>query len=297
MSLYSDIQMYAKPSAGEITLFRALLQSFSIIGEAFEVHGKKYQVKFDNPLNTLAPQKSCEIADLLLYVYDGVKARFTFLQNKKVRHAYLPNGTIDIPLRQQHLLGKYPDIYPVGKRVFSKTLFSGHKLDSIGSLGVFYTDSTGRINMDYSIMNLMNCLKTPTWHDFDGNKKAKFVCTGGSGVIRTIKGYDEVEACPDLIEFEKHLLNMQIGEPIESIDNELRYQVLELVESAIQSTKSTGTTLQDIRKIRLEFDKIFQRRLNNQYINNANIPNNVTDEPRMNVVVINVEKVKKQRKK
>lgn len=239
-------------------LFRALLKSFSVIGDAYEVHGKKYQVKFDNPLNVLAKQKSCEIADLLLFVYDGVKARFTFLKNKKVRHAYLTNGTIDLPLRQHHLLGKYPDIYPVGQRVFSKTLFSSHTLDSIGSLGVFYIDGTGKINMDYSIMSLMRCLKTPTWHDFDGNKKSKFVCSGSSGAIRTVKGYDEVEACTNLVQFEKHLLNMEIGEPIESIHSELRYQVLEIVENAVKSLNLPSRTRIDIRNIRSEYDVVYR---------------------------------------
>lgn len=296
MSLYKDIQIYAKPTNNEVALFGALLKAFSTIGDTYQVHGKKYQVKFDNPLNTKAAQKSCEIADLLLFVYDGVNARFTFLQNKKAKPRYIPNGTIDIPVRQRFLLGNYPDIYPAGKIVFPQKLFSTHILDSIGSLGVFYTDPMGQINMDYSVMSLMSCLKTVNWLDYDSNASAKHVFSGIIGKVNKVKGYKEVEACSTLNDFEKHLINMEIGEPITSSNGATVHRVLEIVVSALKSIKTSHTSVSDIIKIQMEFDEKYRKQSNLNNISNKSINNRLKDfnddEVKLNVVVINASKAR-----
>lgn len=83
MSLYVEIQKHAKTSSGEVDLFKALQKSFKTFADVMNVHGTKYQMKFNNPLD-ITEEISCEIADLLIFVYDENEARFTYLQNKKL---------------------------------------------------------------------------------------------------------------------------------------------------------------------------------------------------------------------
>lgn len=181
MSLYVEIQKHAKVSSGEVELFKALQKSFRTFADVMNVHGTKYQMEFTNPLD-ITEEVSCEIADLLIFVYNENEARFTYLQNKKAYSStYLPNGEISIPLRQRYLLGNFPIIKAKNKSIYvPSTTFSSRILDSIGSLGVFYTDSLGLINMDYSIMSLMHTTELYTNLDYSSNKTKKFSFSGKS---------------------------------------------------------------------------------------------------------------------
>ncbi len=283
MSLYVEIQKHAKTSSGEVDLFKALQKSFKTFADVMNVHGTKYQMKFNNPLD-ITEEISCEIADLLIFVYDENEARFTYLQNKKAYSStYLPNGEISIPLRQHYLLGNFPIIKAKNKSIFiPSTIFSGRILDSIGSLGVFYTDSLGLINMDYSIMNLMHTTELYTNLDYSSNKPKKFLFNGIPLNTRKIKGYLEIESCPDLVYFEQSIKALKIGEPIVASSPYISDYVLSLVEDAIRNNECEFSSVDDILKLRQKLS-ISRSQDINAIIASKDLPN-------FKLAVINVKK-------
>lgn len=256
MSLYNDIQLHANPNSGEVALFRALKTAMSGIGYVNELHGTKYQVDFDNPLN---PSKivTCELCDLLVFVYRGTEARFTFLQNKKkFSPKYKGNDKISLPLRQRYLLGEFPQIVMKNKLLhIPKDLLNNRVLDSIGSLGVFYLDNSGKINMDYSIMSLMCTTSSYIFSDYDRNRTRTFSLSGTVNLIRTINFFQEVEACSDLTNFESYLLNMKIGEPITTSNKFESEYVLASIESILENDSKVNNKeiIGDLQNIRKEY--------------------------------------------
>jgi len=243
MSIYSDFQnQKLSNKSNEIDCFRGLMKAMKGIGYVNELHGTKYQVVFDNPLiphnkNDIA----CELCDLLILVYNKTNARFTFLQNKrKFSKNYIPNTKISLPLRQRYLLGDFPSIKMKDPSLYiPNDILVNRTLDSIGSLGVFYYEyNTGNINMDYSIMNLMNNPNSFNGYDYDKNHSRVFHFNGIVNLITTkANGFQELDACGNLIDFEKNLLNMTIGEPLNNGNHPLFDYILTLIENGIKKDK------------------------------------------------------------
>jgi len=77
-------------------------------------------------------------------------------------------------------------------------IFLNRNLDSIGSLGVFYVDTSSQINMDYSIMSLMSTSGSFNTSDYDKNHSRTFTFKGVIKNIWKIKTFEEVEACINL---------------------------------------------------------------------------------------------------
>ncbi|MDD3106216.1 MAG: hypothetical protein PHP65_00220 [Bacilli bacterium] len=292
MSIYHSIQSLVSFSAREEDIFRAFANSFSSIGDPLELHGTKYRVSFNNPLD-VTKNVSCEISDLLLFVYKGTTARFTFLQNKKAKNtSYVPNGYNGIPLRQRHLLGDFPLITAVNKKIyFPPNLFSSRTLDSIGSLGVFYIDSSHKINMDYSVMNLMQTTGIYNSVDYDGNHNRTFSFSGKSSNIRLVKGYYEIESCSNLIDFESNILKLVIGEPITNNNYSISEFILSVVEKAIEENECRFASLDDIKIIRKEHGITKDNNLSLVLKQPQQ-----QKQPNLKIVVINCDKVEKTNK-
>lgn len=282
MSIYGDIQKYATPKSSEVDQFRALMKAISKMGYTNELHGTKHQVTFDNPLAT-AHELSCELCDVLIFVYKKNEARYTFLQNKKtISTSYKPAYKINIPLRQKHLLGEFPYVKMRNKELsIPSDIFKNRILDSIGSIGVFYADKMGMLNMDYSIMSLMKLGKVVTKLDYDKNRSRVHEFNGVNSKVRTINHFDEVESCNNLIEFEKHLINMKIGEPITSTKQETSMYVIGLIKEILikDSSQNVEKYLNDIEKIS-KFNEIHQK------INNDNSSVNY---PNFKIAIIDVD--------
>jgi hypothetical protein len=255
MPIYKDIQAYVNISSGEIDLFRGLMKAMKGIGFVDELHGTKHLAQFDNPLNT-TQKISCEICDLLIFSYNGTQARFTFLQNKKnFAKSYKGINNISLPLRQRYLLGTFPLISMKNKeKHIPNDIFINRTLDSIGSLGVFYIDTSGQINMDYSIVSLMSTSGSFSAFDYEKNHNRTFSFTGVSNKIRLINSYEEVEACVDLNQFETNLMNMKIGEPISNLDKTYADYIISSIESVLgkEINDNTENIISDLKKIRKE---------------------------------------------
>ena len=269
MPIYKDIQAFVNISSGEIDLFRGLMKAMKGIGFVDELHGTKHRAQFDNPLNT-TQKISCEICDLLIFSYNGTQARFTFLQNKKnFAKSYKGISNISLPLRQRYLLGSFPLISMKNKeKHIPNDIFINRTLDSIGSLGVFYIDTSGQINMDYSIVSLMSTIGSFSAFDYEKNHNRTFSFTGVSNKIRLINSYEEVEACVDLNQFETNLMNMKIGEPISNLDKTYADYIISSIESVLgkEINDNTENIISDLKKIRKEHN------IENREVNKHGIP-------------------------
>ncbi len=288
MPLYTDIQAYTSIHSSEVELFRGLMMALKGIGYTDELHGTKHQAQFANPLN-LKNKVNCEICDVLLFVYKGTKARFTFLQNKKnFSHKYKGINKISLPLRQRYLLGNFPSINMTNKEKNIPTdIFTTRTLDSIGSLGVFYIDSTGKINMDYSIMSLMSTSGKFSASDYDKNHNRTYSFSGTINNLRIIHSYEEVEACGDLSQFETHLLNMKIGEPLDNIEKSYANFILSSIEETLSvdvKNKIIPSYMNDVDEILSDINQI-RDKLN---IGKQQLPSQ--SNPTFHVAIINANK-------
>jgi hypothetical protein len=282
MPLYTDIQSHTSIHSSEVDLFRGFMKALRGIGYTDELHGIKHQAQFDNPLNA-TKHVNCEICDILIFVYNGTQARFTFLQNKKkFSKKYKGINNISLPLRQRYLLGNFPQIFMKNKeKHIPADIFSNRSLDSIGSLGVFYIDASGRINMDYSIMSLMSTTKSFNASDYDKNHNRTYTFSGNINNIRTVHSFEEVEACINLPEFENHLLNMKVGEPLEKLEKSYANYILSSIEETISMDPfdENRDILSDIQEIRREHE------IKKQDFNRRSVPT-------FHVAVINTKKNK-----
>lgn len=263
MPLYCDIQIGISKASNEVEIFRNLLEAIKKIGFVSEMHGpKNYQVEFDDPF--IEPLTTrCELCDLFILVIKDDNARFTFLQCKRdFSKKYIPNGTTSIPLRQNYLLKNKPEIYPhVKKFNIPRTLLSKSLLPSIGTLGVFYLESSGNINMDFSIMGLNHTSSIIGVADFQKNANKVYTCHGVKNQVRKLNGYDEVECLDNLNDFESYLLDLKIGEPVSSNNRLNSIFALTIAKDAL--LKEPLTNSNTISKIELLFERLDYRTIDN----------------------------------
>lgn len=256
MSLYADIQPGLSSKSKEVTIFRELLKSLRKIGLVHEMHGPKtYQVEFRDPV--FAPLTTrCELCDLFIVVLKDGKGKFTFLQCKRDFSAnYLMNNITAIPIRQFYLLGYRPEIYPHTKSfIIPRTILSEALTPSIGTLGVFYLDSLGKVNMEYSVMELMHTNSSIGVVDFQKNVNKNYSFQGRYKHIRTINGYEEVERLEHLDDFEKHLLDLKIGEPITHSNQESSSFALNIAKKVLSESITPNDLL--LLKISRLFEEI-----------------------------------------
>lgn len=141
-----------KPDCGEIELFREVHNYLSrkhICIFIDETH--QQYVRFTSPTTNCVKKK--ELSDLWVIAYSPQlkRARMTFLQAK------FEKKTVSIPFNfkgdyfQYDLLSKRPKITDLSKFNFPEEILSGAMSDSVGSFGVFYFDSKGKIDFAFSI--------------------------------------------------------------------------------------------------------------------------------------------------
>lgn len=256
MPLYTDIQPGLSPKSKEVTIFRELLKSLRKIGIVREMHGPKtYQVEFRDPV--FAPLTTrCELCDLFIVVLKNGKGKFTFLQCKRDFSAnYLMNNSTAIPIRQFYLLGYKPEIYPHTKSfIIPRTILSEAIMPSIGTLGVFYLDNLGKVNMEYSVMELMHTNSTIGVVDFQKNVNKNYSFQGRYNYVKTKNGYDEVERLEHLNDFEKYLLDLKIGEPITKSNQESSSFALNIAKKVLAESITPNDLL--LLKISKLFEEI-----------------------------------------
>lgn len=226
LSIEFNKLIFSNPSAriDEVYLFSNLIKALTLNAYAYELHGSKGQVEFDNPAAcaSSAKQVQCELCDVAIISFDAEEVRLTFLQAKMGKKSYKPLGAkLELPVRQHYLLAKYPTIKPIGRAVkmYPHNALSNKKIESIGSIGVFYKTTTG-YDMDYQIASLRKTSKLLIHnYKYCSNLSEKYNFIGTKDNIRDItispsEVYSELEACTNLNDFETHLRNMVIGDPI-----------------------------------------------------------------------------------
>lgn len=207
----------------EILLFNSLKEAFINNVSAQVIHGTVGMVEFENPNKSLSkPILKCEAGDLLIIVFNDVGIRYSLMQNKTQHKNDHYSGTDPFysPVRQHYLLSTKPLIQPIKSYShLTPEILSGARMDSVGSFGVFYRrkdKSSSEVSYDMNYMTASDlCFdKSITDDDYCKNKQSKL---SFKGVLNTIvsKGHgDEVSGCSNLINFEYHLRNMIIGQPV-----------------------------------------------------------------------------------
>lgn len=213
----------------EISHFRALSDSFRVLGSNFKVdeyHGAKHQVRFRGKGSWGRKDAKCEISDLLIvsYSFKTVKEiRMTFLQAKKSdkkNHDFSSKNsdTFQANLEQWDLLSRRPNV--TGYRGFKchPEILSGAMLSSVGSIGVFHELSCG--DRDFFYISASNCrpLNTPT------QKMASLKVLNSSVNTVKLKGLFECIFAKNMETFGEYLYDLKIGTPIHSSESDTEEQ-------------------------------------------------------------------------
>lgn len=259
----SDIIKY--PKRDEIDLFRAFKAALSSGANALEFHGNKHQVEYDDPF-IIGNKVSCELCDLLLVTYNLKEVRFTFMQNKskterissgkKINSRYKGlHNTSDIPIRQQYLLGHFPEITGVGVFSIPNRILINRNANSIGSFGVFYNDSYGEFDMCYSIAAFMKTGTGFRIDDFKRNSRKLYEFEGFPNNVLPDKTFwehsylysywykrliDEVQCTNDLDSFEYFLRRMLVGNRLSESDFDTKNFIVDALKKVANNNKNNN---------------------------------------------------------
>lgn len=207
----------------EISIFRAMESSINSKSKSIfveETHSWAGFVEYNSP-NCPVPVVK-EIADLMIVSHNprNKENRLCFLQAKYHQKRISPFLKFRGDFYQWELLNIRPIIKNAGKSNFPKDILSFTNFKSISSFGIFYHDSNSKIDMLYSIPDLLSptSIKThkkrpSTTLVFPGYKKCPI--SGGY----TILNQNEIQTTCDLDMFEKLLLSGIVGAPINGVRN------------------------------------------------------------------------------
>lgn len=216
-------------SLGEITLFRALLDSLkagapNVLVE--EYHGAGHQVRHHTvPAIGLGAQR-CELSDLMLAVFhqdSSVPPRLTFLQAKYERGVFSKARPLGANYVQWSLLAGRPALQGCAKFAPPIDLLSGAVLPSIGTFGFFIETGTTikQYDLMYSVAEALGPVHPPPAMRKHGKVQGLFLpyvlpSPGPPYAIvrRQIGAYEETVSASSLGLFLKELLALRVGSPL-----------------------------------------------------------------------------------
>lgn len=189
-----------------------------------ELHGSKGRVGYVNDikLNNLsgvavAKKSNCEMSDLVFIIYSKSKkeCRLTYMQNK-LEKKMMTNikETFHVDTQQLGLLKGKPVIKKASKRktlpnFVSPRILIDAKLNSVGSYGVFYEDTTDKYEMFYCSADIMEYLTRPV-----RKSTRKEVSWNNTLKEEKIDGYAELKFARTIKKFGDELVNLKIGTPL-----------------------------------------------------------------------------------
>lgn len=205
----------------EISIFRAMESSInhktkSVFVE--ETHSWAGFVEYTSP-NCPVPVVK-EIADLMIVSHNPKNKvnRLCFLQAKYHHNKIKPFLKFRGDFYQWELLNIRPIIKNAGKSNFPKDILSFTNFKSISSFGIFYHDQSSKIDMLFSIPDLLRPTSIKTHKNrpstmivFPGLKKCPI-----SNCYTTLN-QNEIQTTCDLDMFEKLLLFGIVGAPINGV--------------------------------------------------------------------------------
>ncbi|MCX5804075.1 MAG: hypothetical protein NTU69_11200 [Proteobacteria bacterium] len=211
------IKKISKPN--EVRIFKAMAKSLTsrYASACFVKESHRCYVRY----NSCAANKSVkrEISDLVIVSYLKNSVKLCFLQAKYHRTSIQGKRFLDFTgdYFQWELLNSRPKIENCGRKLcFPPNILSFTKYNSIGSFGVFYRDSKGKIDMLYSIAKLIK----PKAVKCDPKNAKATLCFPGTSSCPKIayKNQSEREMFSTcyINQFEKGLLLHKIGAPVNS---------------------------------------------------------------------------------
>lgn len=215
-----EFRKHATGAKGEISLFRALIDSFNAMRPfsfAKEYHGTSHQVTFDEQRGAGRAKPKCELCDLMIIYYpedSPSKARITFNQAKLTKKTLLagPHDKFDANLEQWDLLCDRPKIDGVFKTFNPpKGLLQDGLLPSIGSYGVFYPTTSGCHDFAYYSADQLSPFVNSV------SKSGALVHTNPGPLTRNINSYDEITATSTIYNFADALEKGLIGSPLQEL--------------------------------------------------------------------------------
>lgn len=280
-----------KPAVGEVPLFRELAKYFKkkYCGaiHIIETH-QKYYVEF----NSKCGRVTKEISDLWIIVYspEQKQIRMTFLQAKYKNHKETYNNNQDFKFEaeyfQYELLSQRRIFTSKGtNNVLPDDILANAQSDSIGSYGVFYHDDAGKMNFAFSIASFLQEIKTFVCYDPKKSIELQFNRTdnwiekvpnnrnlSNSNVLELINTLD-------VDFFERCILNLLVGSPVESDKVVLRFtgRFLNKIKNDVENKERIEEFIELIRRLDVTLGN-----------------DDVSDEFNVNTVLINVDTVKRK---
>ena len=200
---------------GEIFLFREMATSLNKHARAVfvrEMHGRKGWVEFSSTITNRMARK--EISDLMILVFNKAKneAKLCFLQAKYHRTSRLPFLKFHGDYLQLELLKDRPKIHPRNYFGFPDNILQfSPNYRSLTTYGVFYHDSSGNIDMLYTVAKYLSMVGS--------NGTRGDICFPG-GIICHRRPHCLTRSNLELLttysidKFESELLAYEIGAPI-----------------------------------------------------------------------------------
>lgn len=229
----------------EIRIFRAMAKSLN------EHHASAFFVKESHQCYVKYKSLSAgklvqkEISDLVIVSCLDQSVRLCFLQAKYHKKHLEGKRFLDFEgdYFQWELLNHRPLIKNCGRKVvFPEDILSFTDYYSIGSFGVFYYDTESKIDMLYSVANLI----IPKAVKSDPKRAKTTLCFPGTSSC-PLTGYKnqcerEMFSTCDLSQFEKGLLLHKVGAPIPGNSNTARF-IAGILCAAKDSSKNKGFNL------------------------------------------------------
>ncbi|WP_431480823.1 hypothetical protein [Pseudomonas thivervalensis] len=215
----------SRGKTGEIKLFRAFIRAFNALGPdalAKEYHGNRYQVTFNESRGAGRATPRCELCDVMIINYPAGNpsaARITFNQAKVTDNALGCSRIVTAAapysfranLEQWDLLSNRPDISSASRAFHPPSnLLSSALLRSVGTFGVFYPVGTS-FNFAYLVADGLAPLNN------NARPSGTLLWSTPLGIVRAVKGHDEITATCCLELFGDALELNLIGTPISTL--------------------------------------------------------------------------------
>ncbi|MBD9463909.1 hypothetical protein [Pseudomonas sp. Pdm06] len=225
LKLQKAFHKESRGKTGEIKLFRAFIRAFNSLGPdvlAKEYHGNRHQVTFNESRGAGRATPRCELCDVMIINYpvgNPSAARITFNQAKvadntlgctRIITAATPYS-FRANLEQWDLLSNRPDISSASRAFHPPSnLLSGALLPSIGTFGVFYPVGTS-FDFAYLVADGLAPLNNNL------SPSGTLLWSTPLGIVRAVKGHDEITGTCCLEQFGDALGLNLIGTPISTL--------------------------------------------------------------------------------